>query len=54
MENKKIEELEEVQWGGLLNEFLWTCAGVNKKFSVNVLQIMLNMPESVELYCLQR
>ena len=31
MENKRIEELEEVQWGGLLNEFLWTCAGVNKK-----------------------
>lgn len=31
MENKKNEELEEVQWGGLLNEFLWTCAGVNKK-----------------------
>ncbi len=31
MENKKNQELEEVQWGGLLNEFLWTCAGVNKK-----------------------
>lgn len=21
----------EIKWGGLLNEFLWTCAGVNKK-----------------------
>lgn len=26
------EQLEkEITWGGLLNEFLWTCAGVNKK-----------------------
>ena len=31
MENKQNEELEEVRWGGILNEFLWTCAGVNKK-----------------------
>ncbi|MBQ0029796.1 MAG: DUF4407 domain-containing protein [Bacteroidales bacterium] len=28
-----IENLEdkEIKWGGLINEFLWTCAGVNKK-----------------------
>ena len=31
MENKQNEELEEVRWGGILNEFLWTCAGVNRK-----------------------
>lgn len=24
-------EEKEIKWGGLLNEFLWTCAGVNKK-----------------------
>lgn len=24
-------EGKEIRWGGLLNEFLWTCAGVNKK-----------------------
>lgn len=28
--NENIEE-KQVKWGGLLNEFLWTCAGVNKK-----------------------
>lgn len=28
--NEHIEE-KQVKWGGLLNEFLWTCAGVNKK-----------------------
>lgn len=28
--NNNFEE-QEVKWGGLLNEFLWTCAGVNKK-----------------------
>lgn len=28
--NNKLEE-KEIKWGGLLNEFLWTCAGVNKK-----------------------
>lgn len=22
---------EEIEWGGVLNEFLWTCAGANKK-----------------------
>ena len=27
--NDQIEETQ-VKWGGLLNEFLWTCAGVNK------------------------
>ena len=27
--NEHIEE-KQVKWGGLLNEFLWTCAGVNK------------------------
>lgn len=31
MENKQNEELEEIKWGGILNEFLWTCAGANKK-----------------------
>ena len=25
------KEDKEIKWGGLLNEFLWTCAGVNKK-----------------------
>lgn len=24
-------ENKEIKWGGLLNEFLWSCAGVNKK-----------------------
>lgn len=28
--NDHIEETQ-VKWGGLLNEFLWTCAGVNKQ-----------------------
>ena len=28
--NNKFEE-DEIKWGGILNEFLWTCAGVNKK-----------------------
>lgn len=28
--NNNSEE-KEIKWGGLLNEFLWTCAGVNKK-----------------------
>ena len=28
---EKHELQEEVKWGGLLNEFLWTCAGVNKR-----------------------
>ena len=31
MEKKENEELEEIKWGGILNEFLWTCAGVNKR-----------------------
>lgn len=32
MKNIEKHELqEEVKWGGLLNEFLWTCAGVNKR-----------------------
>lgn len=32
MKNIERHELqEEVRWGGLLNEFLWTCAGVNKR-----------------------
>lgn len=32
MKNIERHELqEEVKWGGLLNEFLWTCAGVNKR-----------------------
>lgn len=25
------EKQEEIKWGGLLNEFLWVCAGVNRK-----------------------
>ena len=29
--NNNFEEKEEIKWGGLLNEFLWWCAGVNKK-----------------------
>ena len=28
--NNNSEE-KEIKWGGLLNEFLWTCAGVNKR-----------------------
>lgn len=28
--NNNLEE-KEIKWGGLLNEFLWTCEGVNKK-----------------------
>ena len=28
---EKHEFEEEIKWGGYLNEFLWTCAGVNKK-----------------------
>lgn len=32
MKNIEKHELqEEIKWGGLLNEFLWTCAGVNKR-----------------------
>ena len=32
MKNIEEHELsEEIKWGGLLNEFLWTCAGVNKR-----------------------
>lgn len=32
MKNIEKHELqEEVKWAGLLNEFLWTCAGVNKR-----------------------
>ena len=32
MKNIEKHELqEEVKWGGLLNEFLWTCAGANKR-----------------------
>ena len=30
-ENQNMQQRETVKWGGLLNEFLWTCAGVNKK-----------------------
>ncbi|QUB60855.1 DUF4407 domain-containing protein [Prevotella melaninogenica] len=29
--DKVNEPANEMKWGGLLNEFLWTCAGVNKK-----------------------
>ena len=25
------EELENIKWGGFLNEFLWICCGVNRK-----------------------
>ncbi len=31
MNKEKNNELEEIKWAGVLNEFLWTCAGVNKK-----------------------
>lgn len=32
MKSEENQELkEEITWGGFLNEFLWTCAGVNKK-----------------------
>lgn len=30
-ENKKFEEPQEIKWGGILNEFLWICAGANRK-----------------------
>lgn len=30
--NKIVEEREEVKFGGIVNEFLWTCAGVDKKY----------------------
>lgn len=30
-ENVSVFETKYVKWGGLLNEFLWSCAGVNKK-----------------------
>lgn len=29
MKNKK-DNLEYVEWGGALNEFLWICCGVNR------------------------
>lgn len=31
MKESSTNGLETVKWGGLLNEFLWLCAGVNKK-----------------------
>ncbi len=35
MENKEIKSIYEsstlIEWGGLLNEFLWVCAGANRK-----------------------
>ena len=31
MDKKKYESNEMVKWGGLLNEFLWICSGVNRK-----------------------
>lgn len=31
MDKKKYESNETVKWGGLLNEFLWICSGVNRK-----------------------
>ena len=30
MKTELNDNLEEIKWGGVLNEFLWTCAGVNK------------------------
>lgn len=30
--NKIIEERGEIKFGGIVNEFLWTCAGVDKKY----------------------
>lgn len=30
MKTEHNDNLEEIEWGGVLNEFLWTCAGVNK------------------------
>lgn len=30
-QNINKEEVKEIKWGGILNEFLWSCAGVNKK-----------------------
>ena len=30
-EIKKENTTEEVEWGGLINEFFWLCAGVNRK-----------------------
>ena len=31
MKTELNDNLEEIKWGGVLNEFLWTCAGANKK-----------------------
>ncbi len=31
MNHKNSHQLEEIKWGGFLNEFLWICAGVNRK-----------------------
>ena len=31
MKTEHNDNLEEIEWGGVLNEFLWTCAGANKK-----------------------
>lgn len=30
-QNQTTQQNEPIKWGGVLNEFLWTCAGVNKK-----------------------
>ena len=29
--NRNIQDNETIEWCGWVNEFLWTCAGVNKK-----------------------
>ena len=52
MKTEHNDNLEEIEWGGVLNEFLWTCAGANKKSSDNVRQTMLNMLVLEEQYCL--
>ena len=31
MDKKQQESNETIKWGGLLNEFLWICSGVNRK-----------------------
>lgn len=31
MKESSTNGQETIKWGGLLNEFLWLCAGVNKK-----------------------
>lgn len=31
MKDEKKKDSSEIKWGGLLNEFLWICCGVNRK-----------------------